>query len=39
MPTSDLTAADAGPHWLVAHSRMNLLFALWAVAMRCFRNR
>ncbi|HUB96446.1 MAG TPA: hypothetical protein VL993_11035 [Stellaceae bacterium] len=37
--TSHLIAADAGPHRLVARSRMNFLFALWAMAMRCFWQR
>ena len=39
LTTTHLIAADAGPHRLVARSRMSLLFALWAVAMRCFWSR
>jgi hypothetical protein len=39
LTTTHLIATDAGPHKLVARSRMSLLFALWAVAMRCFRSR
>jgi hypothetical protein len=39
MSTTHLIATDAGPHKIVSQSRMSLLFALWAVAMRCFRSR
>jgi len=33
----DLVSCDCGAQRIYARSRMNMLFALWAVAMRCFR--
>ena len=34
---ADLVSSDAGARRMYAKSRMSVLFALWAVAMRCFR--
>jgi hypothetical protein len=39
MSTTHLIATEPGPHKLVSQSRMSLLFALWAVAMRWFGGR
>ena len=37
MPTTDLIMCDRGAQRLLSRSRMNMFFAFWAVAMRCFR--
>lgn len=34
---ADLVSSDAGARRICAQSRKNLMFALWALAMRCFR--
>ncbi len=34
---ADLIASDDGARRIYARSRKNVLFAIWAVAMRCFR--
>jgi hypothetical protein len=35
--TTDLVTSDDGARRIYARSRMNVVFMLWAVAMRCFR--
>jgi hypothetical protein len=35
LTTTHLIATEPGPHKLVSQSRMSVLFALWAVVMRC----
>jgi hypothetical protein len=37
MTTTDLITSDQGAQRILSRSRMNVFFALWAVAMRCFR--
>jgi hypothetical protein len=37
MTTTDLITCDMGAHRLLSRSRMGVFFAIWAVAMRCFR--
>jgi len=39
MTTTDLITSDLGAQRLLSRSRMSVFFALWAVAMRCFRSR
>jgi len=34
---ADLVSSDAGARRICAQSRKSVLFALWAIAMRCFR--
>jgi hypothetical protein len=34
---ADLVSSDDGARRIYARSRKSVLFALWAVAMRCFR--
>jgi hypothetical protein len=34
---ADLVSSDDGARRIYAKSRMNVVFMLWAVAMRCFR--
>jgi hypothetical protein len=36
--TADLVSSDDGARRIYAKSRMNVVFMLWAVAMRCFRS-
>jgi hypothetical protein len=35
--TVDLVSSDDGARKIYARSRMSVVFMLWAVAMRCFR--
>lgn len=37
MTTTDIVTSDRGTQQLLARSRRNMFFALWALAMRCLR--
>ena len=39
MTTTDLVTSDLGAHRILSRSRMGVFFALWAIAMLCFRCR